>query len=467
MYESSTLECINMNNNKITTIISPPPGSLDVLSQHEVSRLRDASGQGLHELLRRCALAVLNSGVDEDDAVALLEKYASFDIRVLQRDHGLKLELIDAPAVAFVNGKMIAGVREHLFAVLRDIVYVSKEMEEGRYQLGTSDGITNLIFHIIRNAGVLRPRRSADIAVCWGGHSIGREEYDYTKKVGYELGLRYIDICTGCGPGAMKGPMKGAAIAHAKQRNKNGRYIGITEPGIIASEPPNPIVNELVIMPDIEKRLEAFVRVGHGVVVFPGGVGTAEEILYLLGLLLHPKNQHIVFPFILTGPAGSADYFKSIDDFVGSVLGESAQQKYEIIVDDPQKVAIRMAEMMEQVMEFRKQHGDAFYFNWRLYIDMLFQQPFDPTHESMAALDLNPGQPVYELASNMRCAFSGLVAGNVKESGIRQVRKLGPFKIRGDQAIMEKLDILLETFAAQNRMKLPGKKYVPCYALIK
>ena len=48
--------------------------------------------------------------------------------------------------------------------------------------------------------------------VCWGGHSIGREEYDYTKQVGYEMGLRDLDICTGCGPGAMKGPMKGATM---------------------------------------------------------------------------------------------------------------------------------------------------------------------------------------------------------------------------------------------------------------
>src|SRR3546814_6840392 len=76
----------------------------------------------------------------------------------------------------------------------------------------------------------------------------------------------------------MKGPMKGATIAHAKQRQRRPRYIGITEPGIIAAESPNPIVNQLVIMPDIEKRLESFVRLGHGIIVFPGGVGTAEEI---------------------------------------------------------------------------------------------------------------------------------------------------------------------------------------------
>ena len=125
---------------------------------------------------------------------------------------------------------------------------------------------------ILRNAAILRPRFNPNQVVCWGGHSIKRSEYDYTKEVGYEMGLRGLDICTGCGPGAMKGPMKGATIGHAKQRIRGSRYVGITEPGIIAAESPNPIVNALVIMPDMEKRLEAFVRVGHGIIVFPGGV---------------------------------------------------------------------------------------------------------------------------------------------------------------------------------------------------
>ena len=118
-----------------------------------------------------------------------------------------------------------------------------------------------------------------------------------------------LDVCTGCGPGAMKAPMKGAGVGHAKQRITDGRFIGVTEPGIIAAEPPNAIVNQLVIMPDIEKRLEAFVRLGHGIVVFPGGVGTAEEILYLLGVLLDPANAQQPLPVVLTGPRSSAAYF--------------------------------------------------------------------------------------------------------------------------------------------------------------
>ena len=280
-----------------------PTGSLENLSQMEVDRLLDSSRGGLYPLYRRCSLAVLNSGGETDDARAIFDRYADFEIDIVRQAWGIKLELHNAPATAFVDGRMIRGIQEHLFAVLRDILYIHGEVyEHGSIELRETAGITNAVYRIMRNAGLLQPRVRPDVVVCWGGHSIGRDEYEYTKLVGYELGLRGLNVCTGCGPGAMKGPMKGAAIGHSKQRIQSGRYIGVTEPGIIAAEPPNAIVNQLVILPDIEKRLEAFVRVGHGIVVFPGGAGTAEEILYLVGILLHPENETQPYPVVFTGP---------------------------------------------------------------------------------------------------------------------------------------------------------------------
>src|ERR1700676_4578534 len=293
-----------------------PKGSLEHLSQQEIAKLLDSGQGGLYPLFRKCALAVLNSGSDIDDARVIFEKYRDFDLRIVPQAWGIKLEIKNAPAAAFVDGVMIRGLKDHLFAVLRDVVFISNEiMESGRFDLASSPSITNAVFHILRNARVLELQMRPNLVVCWGGHSIRRIEYDYTKKVGYEIGLRGLDVCTGCGPGAMKGPMKGATIGHTKQRIVDGRYLGVTEPGIIAAEPPNPIVSHLVIMPDIEKRLEAFVRLGHGIVIFPGGVGTAEEILYLLGILLHPANASIPFPLIFSGPNESAAYFEQIDAF--------------------------------------------------------------------------------------------------------------------------------------------------------
>ena len=45
-----------------------PEGSLEVLSQVEAEQLRSQGEGGLYPLLRRCILAVLNSGAETDDA---------------------------------------------------------------------------------------------------------------------------------------------------------------------------------------------------------------------------------------------------------------------------------------------------------------------------------------------------------------------------------------------------------------
>ena len=443
-----------------------PTGRLEVLSRSEVASLLDHGHGGLHELFRNCSLAVLNCGNELDDGKELLERYKSFDIRMLMRERGIKLDISGAPASAFVDGRMITGIQEHLFAVLRDVVYLGDEIRGNRrFDQSSSEGLTDTVFHILRNADILKPTTNPNVVVCWGGHSISREEYDYTKLVGYQLGLRGMDICTGCGPGAMKGPMKGAAIGHAKQRI-GGRYLGFTEPGIIAAEAPNPIVNELVIFPDIEKRLEAFVRIGHGIVVFPGGVGTAEEILYLLGILLHPDNAELPFPLVFTGPKSAADYFHRIDEFVGQTLGEEARRHYKIIIDDPEQVARELKTGLQGVRDFRKSQHDAYNFNWLLTIAGDFQQRFRPTHESMRQLHLHKDQPGHTLAANLRRAFSGLVAGNVKAEGIREIEKHGPFEIYGEPAIMATMDALLSSFVVQQRMKLSGREYTPCYRIV-
>src|SRR5687768_3086966 len=439
---NSALEAIDTSLPTVSTHIYPR-GGLDVLSRSEVARLRDASAGGMHELLRRCALAVLTSGSASDDPRAARELYPDFDIQVQQQDRGVRIDLSNAPAMAFVDGEIIRGVAELLFAAVRDLAYIAIELEqEGIRDLATSEGITDSVFGLLRNARLLRPA-DPNLVVCWGGHSISREEYVYTKQVGYELGLRGLDICTGCGPGAMKGPMKGATIAHAKQRRRHTRYIGITEPGIIAAESPNPIVNHLVIMPDIEKRLEAFVRLGHGIIVFPGGVGTAEEILYLLGILLREENAGLPFPLIFTGPTTSAPYFEQIDRFIRLTLGEEATRRYQIITGDSAEVAKRMTTGIRKVREYRIAQKDSFFFNWSIEIPQDFQRPFIPSHEAMAALDLHHGRKPHELAADLRRAFSGIVAGNVKEDGMRRIEQFGPFDIHGDHDMMRALDDLL------------------------
>jgi pyrimidine/purine-5'-nucleotide nucleosidase len=443
-----------------------PVGSLENLSQREVEQLLSAGHGEVYQLFRRCALAVLSSGLQTDDIRDVFDRYSDFEIKLGRQAWGIKLEVRNAPSGAFVDGQMIRGMKEHLFAVLRDIVYIHDAiLGNNRFDLSEPGAVTNAVYHILRNARILDYKGRPDLVVCWGGHSIGSVEYDYTKKVGYELGLRALSVCTGCGPGAMKGPMKGATIGHAKQRIREGRYIGMTEPGIIAAEPPNPIVNQLVIMPDIEKRLEAFVRTAHAIVVFPGGAGTAEEILYLLGLLLDPANAEQPLPVIFTGPPSAADYFAQIDRFIGATLGPSAQKRYKIVIGDAAQAAREVARGVDAVRDFRRSRSDAYNFNWLLKIQPDFQRPFDPTHEAMARLELRRDLPTHVLAANLRRAFSGIVAGNVKEQGVHAIEAHGPFELHGDREIMTLMDELLAAFVAQRRMKIAGE-YKPCYRIV-
>lgn len=187
--------------------------------------------------------------------------------------------------------------------------------------------------------------------------------------------------------------------------------------------------------------------------------------MYLLGILIHERNAQQPFPVILTGPAGSESYFEAIHEFVGATLGPKAQNRYQIIVDDPVEVARVLGQGVKKVEQFRLAMGDAFSFNWSLKIEDDFQQPFIPTHKSMAALNLHRDQPLSDLANNLRKAFSGIVAGNVKAEGIRQIRDFGPFNLSGEADLMARIDALLKSFVAQQRMKLPGTEYRPCYSI--
>ncbi|HJP98918.1 MAG TPA: pyrimidine/purine nucleotide monophosphate nucleosidase domain-containing protein, partial [Rhodanobacteraceae bacterium] len=129
-------------------------------------------------------------------------------------------------------------------------------------------------------------------------------------------------------------------------------------------------------------------------------------------------------------------------------------------------VAHAMQHGINEVRNHRLEQHDAFFFNWELCIDLAFQQPFAATHEAMAALDLHRGRAPHDLAADMRRAFSGIVAGNVKEEGMRRIDRAGPYRIHGDPEFMHALDTLLQGFVAQHRMKLPGSRYVPCYRIV-
>ncbi|MGN1393924.1 MAG: nucleotide 5'-monophosphate nucleosidase PpnN [Succinivibrionaceae bacterium] len=451
-----------------------PTGYMSLLSQLEAESISSTSLSDLYDLYRKCSLAVLNTGSITDNSDVLLQKYSDFEINVIQNERGVKLELINPPESAFVNGEIIKNIQNNLYAVLRDIVHTSnykKNFSRLVIDNKASDKDlnyirTSLLFSALRFANVFIPGADPNLIVCWGGHAINQVEYNYAYEVGLQLGLRKLDICTGCGPGVMEAPMKGAHIGYAMQDYKDGRFIGLTEPSIIAAEPPNIMINHLVILSDIEQRLEAFVRIASTIIIFPGGPGTAEELLYILSIKSNKANRHEPLPLILTGPEESREYFNALDKFIRAVLGDEVTRLYTIIINDPLKVVEVASKGVKLIKEHRNINSDAYYFNWSLHIPNEIQEHFIVNHESMSNLNLHHNQPLSLLAANLRRAFSGIVAGNVKEYGMKAIKENGPFVLHGDKDIMQALDNLLKDFIVQKRLLISQDEYKPCYKIV-
>ena len=151
-----------------------PSGSMALLTQMEADRISLKSQGELYDLYRNCSLAVLNSGNLTDNSKELLDNYQNFEIDVVRNERGLKLELINPPESAIVDGQVIKTLQRHLYAVLRDIVLV-QSVKDALSGLGPAlEGIdhsaliTNSIFQILRTAEAVRADVKPNIAVCWG-----------------------------------------------------------------------------------------------------------------------------------------------------------------------------------------------------------------------------------------------------------------------------------------------------------
>ncbi|UNB81860.1 DUF3412 domain-containing protein [Klebsiella pneumoniae] len=123
---------------------------------------------------------------------------------------------------------------------------------------------------------------------------------------------------------------------------------------------------------------------------------------------------------------------------------------------------------MPLVKESRRETDSAYSFNWSIRISPDLQMPFDPTHENMANLKLSPDQPVEVLAADLRRAFSGIVAGNVKEVGIQAIEQYGPYKLHGDPEMDAPYGRSTAVFGRPAPHEASGRHclYLPCYEII-
>ena len=128
-------------------VLLNPLDGMNLLSQIEVKQLQKSSNSNLYQLFRNCSLAVLNVGNATDVSSEIYERYQDFEINLLSRERGIKIELVNPPEQAFVDGEIIVGIQEHLQAVIRDILYNANKYQNTDFTDPVQ--ITNAVFNIL------------------------------------------------------------------------------------------------------------------------------------------------------------------------------------------------------------------------------------------------------------------------------------------------------------------------------
>ncbi len=443
-----SLECIT---------IKPTSGHrLNEITAEEIGELNGPK----NNLFRSCSLVALNAG--NKNGIAHVEReHKKFGIKLHRDDKGVHI-LLDHPpksAIKVVRGKpQVMGIFvDHLRSIAGDLLAHPKLFHSTQPK-DITDGIRGLLQNNDILEGTQLNGYTLTRLTCQGGQCISDQEYYHYKEVGREAGFQGYEIITGGGNGSMRAPFSGAAAGHRAQCIENAKMIGLTCPDIIANEPPNDAVRPVITFPDMEKRLEAFVRMAMGTVIGPGGVGTIEEILYLMAILLDPRNKEHATAIVLSGP--EHQFFDLLGSFIRESLGEEVwnvfRSKVTIVVNDPQKSVDELTHAIDSpkgVREFRSAMGMSELWDELITIHPDLQIPFVPSHESVAVLRLNRNQSPQQLIIELRKAISAIVWATVTEKGNAAVRN-EPLRIHGEQRITRALEHLLASFTAQKRWNL-------------
>lgn len=299
-------------------------------------------------------------------------------------------------------------------------------------------------------AGLLEGDGAQFRAFIQGGHTVPHGEYAFAKEFGFALGTWFtgnIEVTTGCGPGVMEGPFKGLLQAYGSCSAPVRRRVGLTELGILAKEAPNGALSDLVTFPNIEERMEAFIRSAQFGIALRGGAGTMEEILVFAGLMNHAGNAGEKYPFYLFEPSDGTQYFAQIKEFIGKTAGDSVSDLFTWHAGTPQECVQRIQIPCERIAQCTPGH-----WNDSLVVPEGFLSPFEAKRDDFEALVLSRDRAVPDFLCDLRRLFSGLVTVTVKKPELsREYREDRP-RVRVQSAIRVEMEKLLQMMQKEKRI---------------
>ncbi len=415
-----------MSNSTVSARISPAAG-MDVLSRNEVTRLRDATLGGLHALLRRCALAVLISGgTTDDDPRSIFERYPDFDIQVLQQDRGIKLELTQRAGAARSS------------------------------KARSSAASTNCCSRWCATSST-SPRRSTRVVSISTIHTASPTPCSKSCAT-RACCSRTSNPTWSCAGAAIRSRAHGIRVHQARRlpaRPARPRHLHRLRPGRDegADEGRDDRARQAA---SAFQALHRHHRAGHhrGRIAEPDRQQSRHHAGHReapRSVRAHRPRHHRVSRAASARPRKSSicsasccirtmrpcrsrwcspdrrNRRRTSSRSTSSCASRSATRSRSITassIDDPAETArVDRTRASRRCASTASTARTRFSSTGRCISNMQFQQPFRPTHANMAALNLQRDQPAHLLAADLRRAFSGIVAGNVKEEGMQRDRR--------------------------------------------
>ena len=200
----------------------------------------------------------------------------------------------------------------------------------------------------------------------------------------------------------------------------------------------------------MEKRLQAFVRMAHTIIVFPGG-GDGGRRFSICSVSCSARRIPRKRCRSFSRARRRAEVLRAMLAFSARRSGplhNSATRWFSAI----RPPSPRKWHGPETRARARAADDNAYFFNWGLDIGLEFQKPFEATHESMRALELKRDQPAHSLAFN----FAAPSRASSRATCVRPVSlasRTRPFELRGDPKIIAALGNLLQDFVTEPRMR--------------
>lgn len=278
----------------------------------------------------------------------------------------------------------------------------------------------------------------------FGGGKIEQPDFNHAMATSGRIatGHKRTQAITGSGPGIMEAAHRGPTDAI----NGAARNVGLTLEGLVHKESPGLHNHELVTLANMSRRLELFLRLSQGGVIFPGGIGTLEEIAAVLAILLHPKNEGVHYPFVLSErEEGDGTYMRTVMKFLEQTLGDQTKQH----------LSVHQGFSREGLEDILALSGNKQgHWNGGLHMPSTAFHPFklDPSH--VASIDLShPQDNPIRFLGHVRWFMNLLVQLIMIDREGDYIREHGIPVVKASQGVRDALTPVLDLVWAQGRVK--------------